>query len=587
MKKTPFLLMVLAFCLVSCESGEKPPHLSENSTSESITGIAETTTEPKQATIQLQTPSDGTTNVEIANEVVITFLDRSYNFDATAETTFDYSEGHYFVMKFDDPDSIFAADKYFDWGYCGGLTKADGSVLIPKGTAAGTEMSVGHASRIGKDNGSHAGWITATMKYAAVTYKTAAEGAIGLKFAPSESKWTEAPAGWKAKDYQTVTLPAAGDFTTVIVALDAAVQYTDPLFLFCFTSGGATEDIFVKNIGFFASEAEANTYYSTQNSAPKPDTSDPHASDPYMNFNDLPSGRAKPAPITFTWKNAEGEQADTLHLALDPSFADEWCFPVTGSQAELTGLMGGTTYYWKLTGAHGSFSDVYRFTTADSPRIITIDGASNCRDMGGWPTADGGKMLQGLVYRTATLDNITEEGIAYCHDVLGIRTELDLRNEGEETAGATLLGDHVQYVRISPGYYIDAGHSIYDEKYKENMRQIFALFADEDNYPILFHCSAGTDRTGTIAFLLEALCGVSQEDIFHEHDMSLLSILTAGERETMKDHYFRLFMPMYQSMVKRGDGTLQENTEQYFRDIGLTDVEIAAIRRNLTGSDIP
>ena len=186
----------------------------------------------------------------------------------SAEFTFaNYSEGHYFVMNFDDPDSVFAADKYFNWGYCGGLAKADGTVLIPKGTAAGTEMSIGHASNIAKDGG-HAGWITATLKYAAVTYKTAAEGAIGLKFAPTAEKWESTPA-WAPEDYQVVTLPAANDFTTVIVALDAAVQYTDPLFLFCFTSGGATEDIYLKNIGFFASEAEAKTYYNIQDPAPE------------------------------------------------------------------------------------------------------------------------------------------------------------------------------------------------------------------------------------------------------------------------------------------------------------------------------
>lgn len=178
----------------------------------------------------------------------------------------DASKGHYFVMNFDDPDNVFAADKYFNWGYTGGLTKADGSVKIPKGTADGTEMSIGHASIIGKDGG-HADWVTSTLKYAAVTYKTAGAGAIGLKFAPTEAKWN-ASGGWAADDYQKISLPAAAEFKTVIVPLDNKVQYGEPLFLFAFTCGGAAEDIYVKNIGFFASEAEAKTYYGIKDEAP-------------------------------------------------------------------------------------------------------------------------------------------------------------------------------------------------------------------------------------------------------------------------------------------------------------------------------
>lgn len=179
----------------------------------------------------------------------------------------DVSKGHYFVMNFDDPDNVFAADKYFNWGYTGGLAKADGCVKIPKGTADGTEMSIGHASIIGKDGG-HADWITSTLKYAAVTYKTAGAGAIGLKFAPTEAKWNSS-GGWSADDYQKVSLPATKEFTTVIVPLDAKVQYSEPLFLFAFTSGGAAEDIYVKNIGFFASEGEAKTYYGITDKAPE------------------------------------------------------------------------------------------------------------------------------------------------------------------------------------------------------------------------------------------------------------------------------------------------------------------------------
>lgn len=178
------------------------------------------------------------------------------------------SASHYFVVNFDNPDAV--VGPLFNWGYCGGLAAAEGSVKIPKGTGQGTELTIGHASNIAGAN--HANWITSTLKYAAVTYKTAADGAIGFKFAPTEAKWGADPGGWKAEDYQVISLPSSGEFTTVITPLASAVQYSDPLFLFALTCDTAAEDIFIKNIGFFASEDEAKSYYGLQGgSTPEPE----------------------------------------------------------------------------------------------------------------------------------------------------------------------------------------------------------------------------------------------------------------------------------------------------------------------------
>ena len=154
----------------------------------------------------------------------------------------------------------------FDWGYCGGLAKTDDAIKIPAGTGRETELSIMHvnASRPNVfDTDEFNCFVTATVKYFAVTYKTSTDGSIILKFAPSEDKWSNvAPAGWKAEDCFEVALPASGsDYTTTIVALSSAVQYTDPLFLFCFEAGDVTSDILIRNMGFFASEEEARTYY--------------------------------------------------------------------------------------------------------------------------------------------------------------------------------------------------------------------------------------------------------------------------------------------------------------------------------------
>ena len=210
------------------------------------------------------------------------------------------SASHYFVVNFDNPDAV--VGPLFNWGYCGGLAAAEGSVKIPKGTGQGTELTIGHASNIAGAN--HANWITSTLKYAAVTYKTAADGAIGFKFAPTEAKWGADPGGWKAEDYQVISLPSSGEFTTVITPLASAVQYSDPLFLFALTCDTAAEDIFIKNIGFFASEDEAKSYYGLQGgSTPEPEPTGSFVvteAGKYTVVNLKPADKAVPAVFGVT-----------------------------------------------------------------------------------------------------------------------------------------------------------------------------------------------------------------------------------------------------------------------------------------------
>ena len=52
---------------------------------------------------------------------------------------------------------------------------------------------------------------------------------------------------------------------------------------------------------------------------------------------------------------------------------------------------------------------------------------------------------------------------------------------------------------------------------KSKLNDIFSIFAKEDNYPICFHCSEGTDRAGMVAFLLNALLGVDEIDNYRDY----------------------------------------------------------------------
>jgi protein-tyrosine phosphatase len=157
------------------------------------------------------------------------------------------------------------------------------------------------------------------------------------------------------------------------------------------------------------------------------------------------------------------------------------------------------------------------FKTEAGPRLMHIDGLVNVRDLGGWITADGKTVKQGLLYRGSEMDGLVEEKFKLTPQgleqmkALGIKTDLDLRHEGE----TVLEGEHILYNAIQYEYaFTDAG--------KDAVRRLFADLADPANYPAYLHCTYGADRTGTMCYLLLGLLGVSDADLKRDYELTAL-----------------------------------------------------------------
>ena len=264
--------------------------------------------------------------------------------------------------------------------------------------------------------------------------------------------------------------------------------------------------------------------------------SDPHSILTYAHATEEIS---KPNPIKLRWsipESALGQiRSYTVRIwtASDLSDAKEWCVSGNALELQVYNLFVGQTYYWNVSALDGegdvSVSETATFTTgAQAPRNLYVDSVTNVRDIGGWRTADGGRVRQGLLYRGARLNanfettaSVSEAGIKTLRDELGIKTEIDLRqtqevNDRNESGGRTTspLGEGVTYL----AYPMDYGEVLITEpKNIERVRQIFHLLADESNYPIYFHCSIGTDRTGLIAWLVNGLLGVSETDLWRDY----------------------------------------------------------------------
>lgn len=208
------------------------------------------------------------------------------------------------------------------------------------------------------------------------------------------------------------------------------------------------------------------------------------------------------------------------------------------------------------------------FITADHPRFLTVDGIRNVRDIGGWTTEDGKTVQQGLLYRGSEMDgreektySLTSAGMATMQKELGIQMEIDLRGPGYQDS----LGAGVQYFSCNMAEY----DTCFKAEYGEEIRKLFAQLAKPENYPVYLHCTYGTDRTGTVCALLEALLGVKQDQLIRDYKLSVM--LQGGLQEERFDDFLK-------ELMKYEGDTLQNKAENYLLSVGVTQAEIDSIR---------
>lgn len=244
---------------------------------------------------------------------------------------------------------------------------------------------------------------------------------------------------------------------------------------------------------------------------------------------------SKPASIVVKWSNSAPIAATKFHLSTDPDFTVTEHIATVGKiqySAEdglyfviLNNLLSGTTYYWKVS-CGDAVSEVRTFSTIyGEMRTIRADGVGNVRDIGGRVNKDGRRIKQGLIFRGAMLNNLTKpecsstNGLGVLRDDIGIKTDIDLRWEAIGKYEYCQLGDHINYNLIPVGAYDELLNGYQGDLFV----RIFDILADEATYPIYYHCVSGADRTGCIGAMLDAILGMSDEDIILNYNITSLS----------------------------------------------------------------
>jgi protein tyrosine/serine phosphatase len=292
-----------------------------------------------------------------------------------------------------------------------------------------------------------------------------------------------------------------------------------------------------------------------------------------------------PVDLKLQWNEVQGATYYNVRVATDRNFENVTDrFTVIGQTNVSVNLpLVNTTYYWQVeTEVDGNklVSGLFSFKTADTPRVLDIDGVTNTRDLGGYTTSLG-VMRQGMVIRSARLEGITSQGLITAKK-LGIKTDLDFRSEGEDgQTNISPLGSDVNYINIPGPYYVHyTDRPINSTLGKESMKSIMQVFANANNYPINMHCSFGKDRTGTIAFILSALCGASEQQLKRDFWLSVYSKAGAVKYEEIENTN-QLFEETYRYINGQVGRTYAEKTENYLKSAGVTQTEIDAIKANL------
>ena len=171
----------------------------------------------------------------------------------------------------------------------------------------------------------------------------------------------------------------------------------------------------------------------------------------------------------------------------------------------------------------------YKIVPEGGVRMVYTPSVWNVRDLGGW-ACTGGRVKYGKIFRGGNFGSITDADKSTLVDWLGIATDIDLRNNSE-TGGITTspLGTGVEYFHQSLDFYANAvSTSAASARTVAVLKKVMACVAA--NKPCYFHCMSGSDRTGTIAYILLSLLGVSQSDKDKEYELTAFSDEANGKR---------------------------------------------------------
>jgi protein-tyrosine phosphatase len=174
---------------------------------------------------------------------------------------------------------------------------------------------------------------------------------------------------------------------------------------------------------------------------------------------------------------------------------------------------------------------------SDQPaRHLNLEGASNFRDLGGYPTIDGRTVRWRQIFRSNHLGHLTTADIDIVRG-LGVRSAFDFRGVEERAVAVCGVADiavhslpieptvvatlraHLAAGSLSADHALEIMRESYRNYVRYNTHSFRELFAHlmEDRAPLVIHCTAGKDRTGFACALVLHALGVGDDIIAEDY----------------------------------------------------------------------
>jgi protein tyrosine/serine phosphatase len=168
-------------------------------------------------------------------------------------------------------------------------------------------------------------------------------------------------------------------------------------------------------------------------------------------------------------------------------------------------------------------------------RHLDWEGCRNVRDLGGLPTADGGRIRHGALVRADALERLTARGWEQL-EAHGVSTVVDLRNDdevGEDDAPrpASLRTVHLPLDGMEdtefweqwmhrPEFGTPHYYGPWLERFPDRAARVLRAIAHAEPGGVAYHCVGGRDRTGLVTLMVLGLAGVAPEVAGEDYALS-------------------------------------------------------------------
>ncbi|GAB5453465.1 MAG: tyrosine-protein phosphatase [Halioglobus sp.] len=257
----------------------------------------------------------------------------------------------------------------------------------------------------------------------------------------------------------------------------------------------------------------------------------------------------------------------------------------------------------------------------ENHRLLNFEGIHNFRDLGGYPAADGRQVKWGVLYRTGTLAHASRADM----DVLArlqLETLIDFRSamekeeepnrlpepltfevveiptldKGNETMVAEIFEriDSGNFEGFDPDATMIEGNRQFASEFTPQFRLFTQEVLEAQGRPVLWHCSAGKDRTGFAAAILLRILGVDQETVMADYLASRQPSLDARKSTLLMLRIFKgeeaaeklaVLMGVERSWLEAAFEKVDEqwgSFDAYVRDgLALSDADVERLRSNL------